>query len=155
MPVLVISTGPNKVPQGVFFQSVAVILDFGPDALTEIDALSWIGVSIILCRRPLSGNPVQKMPVARVLFAVRYPYPLPDNQTRQNSDTEGFRRSTLGLVTPNIIQGVFRSYRLHRQLVAFQKRLLEFPLSEIRPEFDRNASDAGMLLSGMSHPSRC
>jgi hypothetical protein len=46
---------------------------------------------------------------------------------------------------PEHHSGVFRSYRLHRQLAAFQKRfrLLEFPLAEIRPEFDRNASDAG------------
>ena len=42
---------------------------------------------------------------------------------------------------------VFRNYRLRRHLVAFQKRfrLLELPLPEIRPEFDRNTSIAGML----------
>ena len=52
--------------------------------------------------------------------------------------------------------GVLRNYTLFRQLVAFQKRfrLLEFPLTEIRPEFDRNASNAGMLQSGMPHLAR-
>jgi hypothetical protein len=30
-------------------------------------------------------------------------------------------------------------------------RLLELPLSEIRPELDRNTSNAGMLQSGMLH----
>ena len=52
----------------------------------------------------------------------------------------------LALISP----AWFRSYRLHRQLVAFQKRfrLLKFPLAGIRPEFDRNASDAGMLAPG-------
>ena len=51
---------------------------------------------------------------------------------------------------------VFRNYKLHTQLVAFQKRfrLLEFPLPEIRPELDRHASNAGMLQSGMPHLAR-
>jgi hypothetical protein len=42
---------------------------------------------------------------------------------------------------------VFRNYILLRQLVAFQKRfrLLELPLPEIRPEFDRNTSSADTL----------
>jgi hypothetical protein len=46
--------------------------------------------------------------------------------------------------------------RLLRQLVAFQKRfrLLELPLPEIRPEFDRNTSNAGMLQSGMPRLSK-
>src|SRR5260370_5721221 len=53
--------------------------------------------------------------------------------------------------------GVFRNYTLFRQLAAFQKRfrLLEFPLAEIRPEFDRNASNAGMLQSEMPHLAKC
>src|SRR5271166_1951455 len=48
---------------------------------------------------------------------------------------------------------VFRNYRLRRQLVAFQKRfrLLGLPLPEIRPEFDRNTSNAGMLQSEMPY----
>jgi hypothetical protein len=51
---------------------------------------------------------------------------------------------------------VFRNYRLRWQLVAFQKRfrLLELPLPEIRPEFDRHTSNAGMLQSGMPHLAR-
>jgi hypothetical protein len=51
----------------------------------------------------------------------------------------------------------FRNYRLPRQLVAFQKRfrLLELPLPEIRPEFDRNASNAGKLQSGTPRLARC
>jgi hypothetical protein len=46
---------------------------------------------------------------------------------------------------------VFRIYRFRRQLVAFQKRfrLPELSLPEIRPEFDRNTSNAGKLQSGM------
>ena len=53
--------------------------------------------------------------------------------------------------------GVFRNYTLFRQLAAFQKRfrLLGFLLAEIRPEFDRNASNAGMLQSGMPRPAKC
>jgi hypothetical protein len=46
---------------------------------------------------------------------------------------------------------------LRCQLVAFQKRfrLLELPLPEIRPEFDRKASNAGILQqSGMPHLAR-
>jgi len=52
----------------------------------------------------------------------------------------------------NIIHG-FRNRTLLRQLVAFQKRFrrLELPLAEIRPE---NASNAGMLQSGMSRPAK-
>src|SRR5271165_2208476 len=52
---------------------------------------------------------------------------------------------------------VFRNYTLLRQLVAFQKRfrLLELPLPEIRPEFDRNTSNAGMPQSGMPRLARC
>jgi len=51
----------------------------------------------------------------------------------------------------------FRNYRLPRQLVAFQKRfrLLELPLPEIRPEFDRNTSNAGMLPSGTPRQAGC
>ena len=51
---------------------------------------------------------------------------------------------------------VFRNYRLRWQLVAFQRRfrLLELLLPEIRPEFDRHTSNAGMLQSGMPHPAR-
>ena len=47
----------------------------------------------------------------------------------------------------------FRNCTLLRQLVAFQKRFrrLELPLAEIRPE---NASNAGMLQSGMSRPAK-
>jgi hypothetical protein len=43
---------------------------------------------------------------------------------------------------------------LPRQLVAFQKRfrLLGLPLPVIRPEFDRNTSNAGMLQSGTPAP---
>ena len=51
---------------------------------------------------------------------------------------------------------VFRNYKLPPQLVAFQKRfrLLELPLPEIRSEFDRQTSNAGMLQSGMPHLAR-
>jgi hypothetical protein len=51
----------------------------------------------------------------------------------------------------------FRNYRLPRQLVAFQKRfrLLEIPLPEIRPEFDRHTSNASMLQSGTLRRARC
>ena len=51
---------------------------------------------------------------------------------------------------------VFRNYKLHPQLVAFQKRfrLLELPLPEIRSEFDRHTSNAGMLQSRMPHLAR-
>jgi hypothetical protein len=51
---------------------------------------------------------------------------------------------------------VFRNYRLRWQLVAFQKRFrpLELPPPEIRPEFDRHTSNAGMLQSGMPHLAR-
>ena len=50
----------------------------------------------------------------------------------------------------------FRNYRLPRQLVAFQKRfrLLEFPLPEIRSEFERQTSNAGMLQLRMPHLAR-
>jgi hypothetical protein len=50
-----------------------------------------------------------------------------------------------------------RNYRLPRQLVTFQKRfrLLELSLPEIRLEFDRNTSNAGMLQSGTSRLARC
>ena len=50
----------------------------------------------------------------------------------------------------------FRNYRLRRQLVAFQKRfrLLGLPLPEIRPEFDRNTSNAGTLQSEMRYLAR-
>src|SRR5260370_35972661 len=50
---------------------------------------------------------------------------------------------------------VFRNYTLLRQLVAFQKRfrLLVLPIAEIRPEFD--ASNAGMLHSGMPRLAKC
>src|SRR5271170_7880052 len=50
----------------------------------------------------------------------------------------------------------FRNYRLPRQLVAFQKRfrLLELPLPETRPEFDRHTSNADMLQSEMLHRER-
>jgi hypothetical protein len=56
-----------------------------------------------------------------------------------------------------ILESVSIMYRLLRQLVAFQKRfrLLELPLPEIRPEFDRNTSNAGMLQSGMPRLARC
>jgi hypothetical protein len=52
---------------------------------------------------------------------------------------------------------VFRSCTLLRQLVAFQKRFppLELPRPEIRSEFDRNASDAGMPQSEMPRLARC
>jgi hypothetical protein len=51
---------------------------------------------------------------------------------------------------------VFRNYRLLRQPVAFQKRfrLLGLPLPEIRPEFDRNTSNAGTLQSEMRYLAR-
>ena len=51
----------------------------------------------------------------------------------------------------------FRNYRLPRQLVAFQKRfrLPELPLPEIRPEFDRHTSNAGMPQSGTPRLARC
>jgi hypothetical protein len=51
---------------------------------------------------------------------------------------------------------VFRNYRLRCLLVAFQRRfrLLELPLPEIRFEFDRNASNARILQSGMPHQAR-
>jgi hypothetical protein len=49
----------------------------------------------------------------------------------------------------------FRNYRSRRQLVAFQKRFrLGLPLPEIRPEFDRNTSNAGMLQSEMRYLTR-
>ena len=48
---------------------------------------------------------------------------------------------------------VFRNYRLRWQLVS-DFGLLEVPLPEIRPEFDRNASNAGILQSGMPHLAR-
>jgi hypothetical protein len=50
----------------------------------------------------------------------------------------------------NTIQG-FQKLTLLRQLVAFQKRFrqLELPLPEIRSEFDRNTSNAGMPQSEM------
>jgi hypothetical protein len=56
----------------------------------------------------------------------------------------------------NIIQD-FRNYRLPRQLDGFQKgfRLRELPLPEIRPEFDSNTSNAGMLQSGTPRLARC
>jgi hypothetical protein len=49
-----------------------------------------------------------------------------------------------------ILESVSIMYRLLRQLVAFQKRfrLLALPLPEIRSEFDRNTSNAGILQSG-------
>ena len=51
---------------------------------------------------------------------------------------------------------VFRNYRLLRQPVAFQKRfrLMGLPLPEIRHEFDRNTSNAGMLQSEMRYLAR-
>jgi hypothetical protein len=71
--------------------------------------------------------------------------------------------STRGLAQPhnphrhsNTIQA-FRNYKLLRQLVAFQKRfrLLELPLPEIRPEFDRHTSNADVPQSGMPPLARC
>ena len=46
---------------------------------------------------------------------------------------------------------VFRNYKLHTQLVAFQKRfrLLELPLPEIRPEFDRKGT-LGLLTPALA-----
>jgi hypothetical protein len=46
--------------------------------------------------------------------------------------------------------------RPRRQLVAFQKRFrpLGLPLPEIRPEFDRNTSNGGMLQSEMRYLAR-
>ena len=51
---------------------------------------------------------------------------------------------------------VFQKPHLLRQLVAFQKpyRRLELPLVE-NPEADQNASNAGMLQSGMPRPTKC
>jgi hypothetical protein len=51
---------------------------------------------------------------------------------------------------------VFTNYRFRRHLVAFEKRfrLLELPPAEIRPEFDCNTSNAGMLQSGMPQLAR-
>jgi hypothetical protein len=62
------------------------------------------------------------------------------------------------LIVPNTRTSfkAFRNYRLPRRLAAFQKRfrLLELPLPEIRPEFHRNTSNAGMVQSGTPRLAR-
>jgi hypothetical protein len=56
----------------------------------------------------------------------------------------------------NIIQG-FQKLQIASAACRISERfrLLELPLPEIRPEFDRNTSNAGMLQSGTSRLARC
>jgi hypothetical protein len=66
---------------------------------------------------------------------------------------DDFNRPLIAPIDTRTSFKAFRNYRLPRQLVAFQKRfrLLELPLPEIRSEFDRQTSNAGMLQSRMPH----
>jgi hypothetical protein len=70
------------------------------------------------------------------------------------------RRPALLIIPPRSTRTafrVFRNYRLHPQLVVFERRfrLLELPLPEIRSEFDRHTSNAGMPQSEMPRLARC